>query len=472
MKHTFQTTISLLLCLVMLSTSMLTGCDGGESKAGGTSTAQNTTQSNNQSNNKTDDKENTPNADNGGSENTPPNNDNGGNDQHNYSVGLAYESRNDGTCTIKGIGTCTDTALYIPEYIEGYKVTRIGEEAFSGCAGLTSIIIPDSVTRIDSFAFSGCTGLTNITIPDSVTRIGSYAFSDCTGLTSITIPFVGESKSGTVNTKFGYIFGASQVTQNYDYVPASLKTVVITGGSHIGSDAFYRCTGLTSITIPNSVTSIGSYAFSWCKGLTSITIPNSVTSIGNYAFSSCTGLTSINYDGSVSQWNAISKGADWDSDTVNYTIYCTDGVDQSRKLYAQYQEALEVLRLQYYSNVIELETKISDSQAKINAAQTAINNAYSQLAALSTTCPQWFLQQYINNWQAYGSTGAATVAAQNAWAQEYNNKKNQLNNTISMNSMAISTHQTNITLYNNQIEVLTDQYNANENALKLQYGIS
>ena len=57
--------------------------------------------------------------------------------------------------------------------------------------------------------------------------------------------------------------------------------------------AFDGCSGLTSVTIPNSVKSIGDYAFSGCSGLTSVTIPNSVTSIGDYAFYDCSGLTSV-----------------------------------------------------------------------------------------------------------------------------------------------------------------------------------
>ena len=70
-----------------------------------------------------------------------------------------------------------------------------------------------------------------------------------------------------------------------------LKTVHLANGVELGSYAFYYCYALTSITIPNSVTSIGSYAFQSCHALTSITIPNSVTSIGYYAFQSCYNIT-------------------------------------------------------------------------------------------------------------------------------------------------------------------------------------
>ena len=104
-----------------------------------------------------------------------------------------------------------------------------------------------------------------VVIPDTlggypVTSIGYEAFCNCTGLTSITIP--------------------NSVTS-------------------IGDSAFSDCTGLTSITIPDSVTSIGEYAFAWCESLTSITIPDSVTSIGEYAFYDCAGLTSITIPDSV-----------------------------------------------------------------------------------------------------------------------------------------------------------------------------
>ena len=101
----------------------------------------------------------------------------------------------------------------------------------------------------------------------SVTSIGSHAFYKCSRLTSVTIP--------------------NSVTS-------------------IGNQAFEYCIELTSVTIPNSVTSIDSYAFSGCSGLTSVTIPNSVTSIGEFAFYNCTGLTSVTIPNSVT---SIGGGA-------------------------------------------------------------------------------------------------------------------------------------------------------------------
>lgn len=124
-----------------------------------------------------------------------------------------------------------------------------------------------NITGIGDHAFDGCTGLTSIEIPDSVTSIGKGAFFGCTGLTSITLPFVGSTKDGTENTHFGYIFGAGDPDDNKSSVPSSLKTVVITGGRSIGNSAFWGCKGLTSIVIPDSVKSIDCWAFEGCTGL-------------------------------------------------------------------------------------------------------------------------------------------------------------------------------------------------------------
>ena len=209
-------------------------------------------------------------------------------------------------------------------------VTRIGSSAFKGCTCLTNVTIPDSVTEIGWYTFRGCTGLTNATIPDSVTEIGWYAFEDCTGLTSVTIP---DSVTSIGDEAFSGCIGLTSITipdsiisigsnafnntawynalpsgdvyigkAYYAYkgkMPENTHVIIKEGTKVVTRSAFERCTGLTGITIPDSVTSIGTYAFARCTGLKSITIPDSVTSIGVCAFERCTGLRSITLSNSV-----------------------------------------------------------------------------------------------------------------------------------------------------------------------------
>ena len=126
------------------------------------------------------------------------------------------------------------------------------------------------VTIIGNYVFYNCDFLTDVIIPNSVTSIGHRAFSGCNSLESITIPFVGQYADGSGETFFGYIFGAGSYYDNDDYVPTSLKEVIITGGTSIGYSALEDCSSLTNIIIPNSVTSIGFFAFDGCSSLENI----------------------------------------------------------------------------------------------------------------------------------------------------------------------------------------------------------
>ena len=162
------------------------------------------------------------------------------------------------------------------------SVTSIGERAFYGCTGLTSVTIPDSVTSIGDDAFNNCKGLTSVTIGNGVTSIGTNAFYYCTGLTSVTIPdsVTSIGKDAFYNTLWynkqsdGLVY-AGKVAYKYKGTMSSNTSIVLKEGTlGIADKAFYNCRSLTSVTIGDRVTSIGYEAFSYCTGLTSVTIPD------------------------------------------------------------------------------------------------------------------------------------------------------------------------------------------------------
>ena len=254
------------------------------------------------------------------------------------------------------------STVILPSTISGWPVTKIGEAAFQDNTTITSVTIPASVTEIGANAFAGCTNLTSVTyggdwrnltiqsgnpavedaakdaaneqlfdfdfilnntaviviryngtaadvtIPSRykgkpVTAIDHAAFQD-SAVTSVTIP---DSVTSIPDSAFGF---CSQLTNIS--IPNSV--------TFIGFSAFNSCTSLKSITLPSSLSTIQSYAFYNCGNLKTIRIPVSVTSIGNCAFDVCPSLMTVTYPGSKTQWDAITKGSN--NDVLEKHLVC------------------------------------------------------------------------------------------------------------------------------------------------------
>ena len=223
---------------------------------------------------------------------------------------------------------CTGlTEVTIPD-----SVTLIGGYAFEGCSGLTSVDLGNSVTEIGWGAFKACTGLASLTIPNSVITIGKEAFSDCTGLTMATIAdnvyYINEKAFSQCSSLEEIVIGKSVVDMGLDVFSGCTALKTVKWNTKYCEDFFfsespfycmsniehfifgeeveaipnclcYGLSGLTSVTIPNSVKDIGFNAFYGCTGLTSLNIGDSVTAIGQSAFRYCISLPSVTLPESV-----------------------------------------------------------------------------------------------------------------------------------------------------------------------------
>jgi len=289
---------------------------------------------------------------------------------------LSTGSQNTATVDI-GNKSNASSAIIIPSSITvatlAFSVTTIGTDAFATNGALTSISLPNTIAIISPEAFNGCANLTSISIPSSVTSIASDSFKNCTSLTGFS---VSASNANYSNDSAGALFNKVATAllqyplgnpQTSYTIPSSVTSVgasaflgcttlqsVLTATTNLGfsfegvqefgalralgrvsafaglssvtlpntitnieAEAFQGCTSLTSVTIPNSVTSIGAGAFTGCTTLTSLVIPSSVTSIGAGAFQGCTSLTTITLPSTTKTISATAFQGSTSLSTIN-----------------------------------------------------------------------------------------------------------------------------------------------------------
>ena len=256
--------------------------------------------------------------------------------------------------------TGTESTVILPSTISSWPVTKVGEDALKDNTTITSVTIPDSVTEIGSNAFAGCTNLTSVNYAGDWSNLtiqsGNPAVQDAANAPLFDFEFI-LNNTAVVVTNYKYNGAAADVT-----IPSRYKGKPVTMIDHaaffnsavtsvtipdsvtsISDEAFINCPKLTNISIPNSVTYIGFSAFSSCTSLKSITLPSSlsfisgalflgcsqlttihipvsVTSIGNNAFADCPSLMTVTYPGSKTQWDDITKGRN--SDVLENHLIC------------------------------------------------------------------------------------------------------------------------------------------------------
>ena len=239
----------------------------------------------------------------------------------------------DGTVSVS-LKDKTLTEVEVPSEIEGKTITMLEVDGFKDCTALKKVIVPDTVTVIEDYcfyecsaleeinvpknvrnigfqAFYGCSSLKGIQIPPSVKEIEAFAFEGCSSLKGVTVAKDSEyykDENGILFDKSGetlYLYPSALEGDAYT-VPASCKTVYdyafignpylksvdISHITSLGEDAFYYCTALESLTIPEGIEELDGAVCGKCTALKTVTIPSTVKTIGESCFYGCMALES------------------------------------------------------------------------------------------------------------------------------------------------------------------------------------
>lgn len=221
--------------------------------------------------------------------------------------GYTYET-NGKNATITGIkGGYIDVGdIEIPEKIDGYTVTEIGEGAFWSVAGMTSIKLPDTVRSIGRIAFSDCFALKTIDFGHNLKTIGDSAFVGCEALEKVEIPYsvqlIGEKAFAGCEAIKSVKIGASEIgPEAFSSCKGITELKLTTNVNIIGKKAFFDCSSVLEINIPDSVVYIRNNAFEECSSAQKITVGSGVRVLGEFAFANCNAVRELNIKNGLSE---------------------------------------------------------------------------------------------------------------------------------------------------------------------------
>ena len=246
------------------------------------------------------------------------------------------------------------TEITIPKTFRGKAVRRIMSEGFKNCTSLKTLNLSNINIMIEDYAFENCTALQTVNSPTSLMSfdIGNKAFAGCTSLESIQLrnpDFI--DPDAFLNCDSLHTITLSGSADNTDYSLPFLKNVKIThvilerfyptsemfklftdltdidlsNQSYIPKYLFSGCSNLSNITIGKNIFLLEDGIFENCPAIQQISIPKSITSIGEGVFAGSTNLCEIYYEGTLDDWEKIRKDENWDADTGEYIIYCSNG---------------------------------------------------------------------------------------------------------------------------------------------------
>ena len=304
---------------------------------------------------------------------------------------------------LENITNIDSTAFRACQSLESVKldeVTAIGSLAFAGCTTLSNLELGTKLVEIDDNAFSNCDALKEVVLPDSLETVHNTIFADCDNIESITLPKLYDDSIISLFSTKRY---SDYETVDSSPIPTSLATVIITNQIKIPDRAFYGCTSIKKIVLPEATTSIGDKAFAYCYALEEFVIPEGVVSIGTNAFL---------------EINALNFNQDFDNKTYYigtktnpyFYLLCGDANaisgDYSEVVIRDGCKYVALNAFTYCENMtaltipasIEYLGKISTKRAIVNDQTLKIyyNGTVERFTELGCSITGWYLYLYVN----------------------------------------------------------------------------